>query len=91
MKTTINTDDGGALIVNPATDGERLCLGIRLRLNGQSVMLTPSKAGALIFAIESALDVMAMRRRALRPPDSGFSELVAPAFPELDFPELVAA
>lgn len=62
MRTTIGTDNGGRVIVAPASNGAKLGLGINVNFSGLSVQLNDDQAGALIFAIESALDVMKIRR-----------------------------
>jgi hypothetical protein len=62
MKTTICTDDGTRVIVNPASNGKTLSLGLLREMSGQGANLTADQAGALIFAIESALEIMSIRQ-----------------------------
>lgn len=66
MKTTIKLTASKAVIVEPCAHADLISLNVRQGVpfgfvSGESVYLTPDQAGALIFGLEKALEVMAVR------------------------------
>lgn len=65
MKTTVKLTKNTAMEVAPASHANALFFSVsRTEGEGHYFMLTPDQAGALIFGMEQALEVIDQRHRA---------------------------
>lgn len=65
MRSTIKTGIGSSVTVEPSPNGARL--GLHGILSTVAVMdMTPDQAGALIFALEMAIEVHEVRQQRMK-------------------------